>query len=73
MYAGRLWQLPTSKLTVLDIGGNPISDAGAASLAAALPTSQLTELHLGWNQISNAGEAQLRQAARECKVKVYAL
>ena len=51
--------------------GNQVSDAGAASLAAALPTSKLTELGLSYNQISAAGKAQLRQAAKKGEVEVY--
>ena len=45
-------------LQELDLGSNLISDAGVASLAAALPTSKLTELHLDLNQISDAEATQ---------------
>ena len=62
------WKNVIAVLTVLHLWNNRISDAGAASLAAALPTSKLTVLKLTLNQISAVWKAQLRQAAKECEV-----
>ena len=51
--------LPSSKLTELNLTGNQITDAGAIKLAEMLPSSKLTGLGLGDNQITDAGKKVL--------------
>ena len=53
--------LPSSKLTVLDLINNEITDAWAKKLAEMLPSSKLRRLYLSINQITDAGAIKLAE------------
>jgi hypothetical protein len=64
-----------AQLTSLDLWGNAIGDAGAASLAPSLATmAQLTSLNLGDNTIGDTGLAALAPSlARMTRLTSYDL
>ena len=64
-----------SKLTVLKLLGNEITDAGVVSLCQVLQTAtcKVTTLHLSGNQITDAGVVSLCQALQTPTCKVTAL
>ena len=67
--------LVSSRLTVLVLVKNRITDAGAFSLSQALqsPACKVTTLHLGGNRITDAGVTSLSQALQSSACKVTTL
>ena len=67
--------LVSSRLTVLTLVGNQITDAGVTSLSQALQSSacKVTTLHLGCFQITHAGVTSLSQALQSPACKVTTL
>ena len=64
-----------SKLTVLDLLADKITDADVVSLSQALqtPTCKLTTLHLSFNQITDAGVVSLCQVLQTATCQITTL